>query len=252
MWKVVPVSVIGTSHEKADIPCQDCCDFLRISSGEGAILLVALADGAGSAALSHVGSFEAVHHLLSLASHSNLAPSEISKEKVREWMGKVLEHFSTVAEREKTTVSQLACTLLLGIIGESDAIFCQIGDGAWVAEKEGELIPVTWPQNGDFANITTFITSEGALETMQYERLTGSVAAIAGFTDGLQALALTFSTRTAHAPFFRPMFASVQSCEDETSLIAPLQAFLTSEDINNRTDDDKTVVLACRCDPKSE
>jgi serine/threonine protein phosphatase PrpC len=252
MWKVVPVSVIGTSHEKTDIPCQDCCDFLRVISGEETVLLVALADGAGSAALSHIGSFEAVHHLLSIASQANLAPSEISKEQIREWMGKVLQHFATVAEREKTTVAQLACTLLFGIVGKSDAIFCQIGDGAWVVEKDGDLIPITWPQNGEFANITTFITSDGALDTMQFERLTGTVAALAGFTDGLQALALSFSTRTAHAPFFKPMFASVQNCKDETSLIAPLQAFLASEDITNRTDDDKTLVLACRCNTESD
>jgi len=134
---------------------------------------------------------------------------------------------------------------LLAIVARSAAVFAQIGDGGWVVEKDGELVAGTWPQNGEFANTTTFITTESALDGMEFVRLEGQIAAVAGFTDGLQMLALDFAGRQAHAPFFKPMFDSVRHCADETSLLAPLQGFLASEPVTARTDDDKTLVVAC-------
>jgi len=251
MWRVVPASVIGTSHEKAGLPCQDACGFLRFKCGDEDFLLAAVADGAGSAALSHVGSFEAVNHLLATVSREILALPEITKDQMRKWMQDVLTHLASVAERENTTQAELACTLLFALVGNSEAIFAQIGDGGWVVEKDGGVIPATWPQNGEYANVTTFITTDGALEAMQFERLNGKILAVAGFTDGLQTLALNFLSRTAHAPFFKPMFDAINSCDDETSLIAPLHSFLVSEAVVFRTDDDKTLVLACRCETES-
>ena len=250
MWRVVPASVLGTSHERAGIPCQDACDFLRLNTGDEELLLVAVADGAGSAILSHVGSGEAVRQLLVVVRHAQLDFRKITQEQVRGWMQEVLNHLAVVAERESAPVSQLACTLLLGIVARDGAVFAQIGDGGWVVEKDGDLTPGTWPQNGEFANTTTFITTVSALDSMQFVRVEGKISAVAGFTDGLQTLALNIAARHAHAPFFKPMFDSVQACDDETGLIAPLRGFLASESVTSRTDDDKTLVLACWREPE--
>jgi hypothetical protein len=204
-----------------------------------------VADGAGSAIHSHIGSGEAVRHLLSVIPRADLNFLLITAEEVREWMRQVLNHLTTVAEREGTTLSQLACTLLLGIVGSDGAVFAQIGDGGWVVELDGILMQGTWPQTGEFANITTFITTDLALDAMQFVRLEGPIGAVAGFTDGLQTLALNFAGHKPHEPFFKPMFDTIRACTDETSLIAPLQTFLASEAVSVRTDDDKTLVLAC-------
>ena len=70
-------------------------------------------------------------------------------------------------------------------------------------------------------------------------------------TDGLQGLALRFDTREAHGPFFEPMFARLRA-EGEgepESLREELRAFLGSAPVNQRTDDDKTLVLATRLLP---
>jgi hypothetical protein len=181
--------------------------------------------------------------------HTQLNFKQITQEQVRAWMQEVLNYLTVVSERERLPLNQLACTLLLGIVAPTGAVFAQIGDGAWVVEKDGELVPATWPQNGEYANITTFITTESALNSMYFVRLTGTISAVAGFSDGLQALALCFATRQAHAPFFKPMFDSVRACNDETDLIVPLRGFLASEFVNSRTDDDKTLVLACWSEP---
>ena len=251
MWRVVPASVVGTSHERTGTPCQDACDLLRLNAGGEDVLLLAIADGAGSAALSHLGSSEAVSHLLAVVRRTYLDMKSVTREQTREWMQEVLNHLAKVAERENAPMSQFACTLLLALVARNGAIFAQIGDGGWVVEKDGELIPGTWPQIGQFVNITTFITTESALDAMQFTRLEGEIGAVAGFTYGLKMLALNFAGHQAHAPFFSPMFDAVRNCDDETSLIAPLRAFLASEPVTTRTDDDKTLVLACWRDPES-
>lgn len=215
-------------------------------------MLVAIADGAGSAKLSHVGSTEATRHLLSVVRQAQPKCKEVTQAQAREWMQEVLTHLASVAEREGTPISQLACTLLLGIVAKDGAVFVQIGDGGWVVQMmEDAIRPATWPQNGEFANITTFITTEAALDTLQFVRLEGKVSGFAGFTDGLQTLALNFGTRQAHAPFFKPMFDAIRACGDETELIAPLRGFLSSESVTSRTDDDKTLVLACWLEPEA-
>jgi hypothetical protein len=151
-----------------------------------------------------------------------------------------------VAEQEKLEVRDLACTVLLAVLGEGHAVFAQIGDGAWIAETNGVFGAVTWPQNGEFANETKFITSPDALVSLQFEKYSGPLTAAAGFTDGVQGLALNLSARTLHIPFFRPMFAALADSDDETSLLSPLLSFLSSERVNERTNDDKTLVLAHR------
>ena len=71
---------------------------------------------------------------------------------------------------------------------------------------------------------------------------------LALFTDGLQALALHFVSREVHAPFFEPMFERLRQEPpgDAPGLEAELRAFLDSAEVNRRTDDDKTLVLATR------
>ena len=151
-----------------------------------------------------------------------------------------------VAGREKIETKELACTLLVAVLGEQHAVFGQIGDGAWIAEKSGVFGAVTWPQNGEFANETRFITSPDALDSLQFQNCPKALTSAAGFTDGVQALALNLAAKNVHSPFFQPMFAALGECDDETSLLSPLISFLSSDRVNERTDDDKTLVLARR------
>ena len=51
MWNIIQCTVRGRSHIKEDIPCQD--KICSMNSGD--FVVSALADGAGSAKLSHFG-----------------------------------------------------------------------------------------------------------------------------------------------------------------------------------------------------
>jgi len=246
MWRAIGKSVVGTSHLKGQLPCQDYSDYLRCQIGGESALVVGVSDGAGSAAFSHLGSQEAVGALLRQAASCERPVADISREDVQAWFSNALSHLKSVAEREKIETKDLACTVLVAVLSERHAVFAQIGDGAWIAESNGVFGAVTWPQNGEFANETKFVTSPDALDSIQFQKCSGPLTAAAGFTDGIQALALNLAAKSVHAPFFQPMFAALGECDDETSLLSPLISFLSSDRVNERTDDDKTLVLARR------
>jgi serine/threonine protein phosphatase PrpC len=251
MWKAIGNSVAGTSHEKAGVPCQDYSRCLPSQIGGELVMVIGISDGAGSASLSHMGSEEVVGLLLRQATSCDRALAEIGEKDVRNWFANAQAHLKSVAEREKLDPRDFACTALLAILGDQHAVFAQIGDGAWIAEASGALGAVTWPQSGEFANETKFITSPDALDSLQFQKCTTALTAAAGFTDGIQTLALNLAARTAHAPFFEGMFGALRDCPDETSLLSPLISFLSSEPVNQRTDDDKTLVLARRAASKT-
>lgn len=247
MWTAVGCSVAGTSHAETRLPCQDFCDYWQCELGSNRALLIAIADGAGSAALAEVGSREAVSRLLREVAASGRCVSEITREEVGVWLRTTLEHLTQIAEREKAQRSDLACTILLAVLGEEHAVFAQIGDGAWVVKQNGAIEAATWPFNGEYANQTKFLTSPDAFDFLQFKKYACAIESVGGLTDGLQPLSLKFSDKTPHSPFFEAMFEGLKNCEDPTSLRAPLMAFLESDRVNERTDDDKTLVIAHRC-----
>ena len=83
---------------------------------------------------------------------------------------------------------------------------------------------------------------------MQFKIVNQTINEIALFTDGIQGLALKYDTQSAYAPFFRPQFEYLRQVSDlELPLIKDqLAAFLNSKSVNDRTNDDKTLILACR------
>jgi hypothetical protein len=83
---------------------------------------------------------------------------------------------------------------------------------------------------------------------LAFERWDEPIDEIGLFTDGLQRLLLHEATKTAHGPFFRAVFPPVRGespgCSDRLSIA--LADLLASSRVNQRTDDDKTLILATR------
>jgi hypothetical protein len=68
-------------------------------------------------------------------------------------------------------------------------------------------------------------------------------------SDGLTRLALKMPSYEPHVPFFQPLFAYIEETSPANSNVKAEQqmaAFLASERVSARTDDDKTLVLAVR------
>jgi hypothetical protein len=135
---------------------------------------------------------------------------------------------------------------MLAVVGPDAAVFAQLGDGAIVYHDGNRYAPVFWPQSGEYHNATHFLTDASYTQHLQVGRFAATVSEVAMFTDGLQMLALNYADRSAHQPFFTPMFRALRSTGNHADLSPALRGFLESKDINERTDDDKTLVLASR------
>src|SRR5689334_14686988 len=101
MWRAIGSSVVGSSHEKLQLPCQDACEYYSCVLGAERVLLIAIADGAGSAKASEVGSRAAVDHILQKIAGSGLNLMEITQEVISKWMLSVRDCLEGVAQNEQ-------------------------------------------------------------------------------------------------------------------------------------------------------
>ena len=74
---------------------------------------------------------------------------------------------------------------------------------------------------------------------------------VAVFSDGIERLVLDMANKEVHSPAFKPIFEWLSGIEpDRTGEPSKaLLAYLASDHVNRRTDDDKTLVMATRALP---
>jgi hypothetical protein len=247
MWRSVYDSVAGTSHAISGIPCQDACRVVVYTCGDEESLVAVLSDGAGSAAHSHLGSQIACDTLIELISEKlGAAECVLTADLVAQWYERVHERLISKSGELGIELREMACTLLLAVIGATQGLVAQVGDGAIVVAADEEYEVAFWPQSGEYANTTNFITGANFAEALEVRVIEKRISEVALFSDGLERLALRFADRSVHAPFLRPMFDSLRNAVNPDSLFAPLRQFLDSPAVNERTDDDKTLILATR------
>lgn len=250
-WAVVAAAVPGRAHAALDLPCQDALDY---RAGPDGILLLALADGAGSAELSAQGARIAVDEALdalSAALADDLPSTAEAWSEVLtaacEWARLELEF---LAAEEGRPLRDYATTLTCAAVSGEWLAVASLGDGVVVAGEAGALTTINTLQRGEYANETVFLTQEDALDHLQICVQPGSVNRLAVMSDGLTRLALRFPSLEPHAPFFDPLFAFLeQAATDGENGQAgdQLAGFLGSPRVNERTDDDKSLILAVRC-----
>lgn len=253
MWRSISASVTGPSHEKSDAPCQDS-HLTRVLTKLGDESLVAcVADGAGSAAKSHDGSALVCEAIVEQATEyfdtHDGSFATLSEEIVITWCQEARERIVRLADMRQERVREYATTLVVALMAPECAFFVQIGDGAIVARRNGALGVVFWPASGEYANSTNFLTAEDYEQHLECLAIDGEFAEVALFTDGIERLALSFEGYVPHLPFFDPLFNTLRSVPDPAELNPELSRFLNSESMKNRSDDDKTVVLAVKTAP---
>jgi hypothetical protein len=255
-WRYIAASVIGTSHEKAGGTCQDAndCQIYRLPNGEK-VLVAVVADGAGSARCGGEGAFRACSEFVGLVNHhlsSGHPVDQISIQTAKSWLGVIQRALDKDAESMSRERRDFACTLLGLVVGEGCTACLQIGDGAIVVADSEEHVygHVFWPDRGEYANTTHFVTQDEAVEHLQFESVRRQIVEVALLTDGLQGIALNYQQQSAHEPFFKGLFAPLRSVDEGHSyeLSQSLVAFLSSSRVKEKTDDDKTLVLASRAD----
>lgn len=247
-WKIIAASVAGTAHLRRSIACQDAFAFRVFDTDAGEILTIAVADGAGSAKFAEIGARTACDLFISGVAaliENGGSFSDLNREFVSGFL-KTLPG-ALAANGENADLADYACTFLLAAASETETVFAQIGDGAIVYSSETDIFRLfAVPQQGEYANTTNFVTDENAAQNLQFIRFENRIEELAIFTDGLQRLAIDFQSKKAHQPFFRSMLAPLRASNPAANLEEKLSAFLNSPKINERTDDDKTLILASR------
>lgn len=249
-WTWAAASRRGTAHERCGETRQDA---FRIAgpADDGDFFAAVVCDGAGSASHGGSGAAIAAWTLTScartwLGSMNRLPDADAAAC----WMLLARERIATAARKRGLDPRDFATTAIIAVSDGTSTLTAHVGDGAVVARiaSSGDWVSLSWPEQGEFASMTRFLTDEAGL-SLRIARHDDPIDRLAVMTDGLERLALDFRTCAPHAPFLEPMAAPLTACEiggHDRRLSRVLSTYLASDRINERTDDDKTLVLAAR------
>lgn len=237
-------------------------DFAQVVyRAETDVLVLAVADGAGSADLGGVGAEIAVRKFVEVAekhwAQERLAAvisgtaleGQIAAPEPDTGIAILREVLSAVkaeADRREASPMLLAATLIGAIVKKDEALFFQIGDGAAVFRTGDDYETAIVPEETEFINATYFVTSPDAEKHVQTRTVEARLEEVALFSDGLQPLVLHPTDQSPHAAFFGTVFRTLREEGEDAPSKAWLQNMLASDMVTSRTDDDTSIVIARR------
>ncbi len=247
-WRVVAASAIGTSHIADNRACEDSCWANVDTRADGECFLsMFVADGAGSAGYGGDGAELAIQAAAEFVGAKLRLPEfAVCDQLAVDILTVIRDRIYSEADRRAIKARELACTFLGLLSSPTATLVMQLGDGGVVLDVGNGLeIPIV-PMVGEYANMTHFVTEDGAIDILQTKTYPQQVVRAAVFSDGLQRLAIHLATNTPHAPFFNRFFPVMSTSTDEhlDEIDSALLRFLKSPAVNERTDDDKTLALA--------
>jgi hypothetical protein len=247
-WKCVGVSVVGAKHVKKAVPCQDACRFKELPTGE---LVIAVADGAGSAARAQEGATLAARVAVN---YLGRAIPQYKPNSVKAWKVIIAQAFELArailikqALDQATILQDYATTLQIVVVANDWTASALVGDGTAIRlDNNDSLVSLMTPQRGEYANATNFITNASLLDKLTVQVWPRSMSGVAVLTDGLLHLAVNEKDNTPFPQFFNPLFRFLDASMTQQQATNDLTQFLRSDRLNRKTDDDKTLVLALR------
>lgn len=184
LWALTSAEIQGSGHKKNGIPCQDKTYCLE----QNKVRIIALADGAGSAKLSHLGAENVVRCAARLFANEfdSLYGADDAGVK-REVASALKSSLCTLASKTDCQIRDLSSTLLVVAVKKNRFIALHIGDGVIGCLLRNKLVTLSEPDNGEFAHLTWFTTTSNLEEVIRVYR--GDVSSISGFilmSDGVE------------------------------------------------------------------
>ena len=253
-WKTAYASVIGTSHMRLGMPCQDASLSRVVQTIDGSEVLFAVAsDGASSAWHAEAGAKLAVLSFfeefgLRAANDSGLIT--FTRGAIESWIRRFQHEVAERSRMANMEMREFSCTFLAAIAGPRSAVCVQVGDGAIIGLTGAitDDVWITWPQKGKSRNSTFFLTGDDVFERTVVNVVPQPLQEVAVFTDGLENLFLDPCARTVRFRVLQPIFETVRGHEpaSDGGQSPEIVNLLTSNIVNKSTDDDKSLVIATR------
>ncbi len=244
-WNVIGASVAGTKHHRIGAPCEDAWDAFVTEN----LSFCCVADGAGSARRAADGARVAVAAARNAAFHLRHDFLNVHLAVVVEQALVVAaDAIEAMATREGVPLSDFATTLTVAAMRGDEVAVAQVGDCLAVLHCDGKYEVLAHPDRpGRFVDETEFLGATLAREaeaTVVCTDLRSGPIELALSSDGLAPLLLDrWHPPIPHDRFFDSLFQATAPMHVST---AQIEDFMTSSAVCDRTDDDKTLVLARR------
>lgn len=248
-WLAASAQVAGSSHVRAQIPCQDA-----VIAEESPIPHLVVCDGRGSARFSDRGSAYAVCEFSKWISDNRplVRGCLSSYRKPRAaceacWRELVVHHILPALYAKQRAVSlayakpivEFECTISAVVVGTRYTGWLQLGDSGIVVVGKRKTSLVCAPQQGEYINQTLFL-NYGSLATEVTQtglRATRGIQAVFGFTDGVQSRLFDLRRKTPG-----PCFAQIaQHLQREVWSEESLQRLLEHPIWSTATSDDRSL-----------
>jgi len=250
IWKAIGKSVIGTSHIQNNKLCEDALVYTEVIHQNESIFIAIASDGAGSALFANQAAELIVNRGTKILIDWILNDLPINEAAILALAEILYDELAQEADNCQVPLNEFSSTFLGAVLYKSAAIFFQSGDGVIIRDDGiGGYAAIWWPQNGEYINTTSFLIEDKQFPNLKISLIHEQINEIAILTDGLQMLTLNTETLTVHQPFFTSLFKWLRlaiEVDDVLILNEKLSDYLSSEAINDRTDDDKTLLLATR------
>jgi hypothetical protein len=247
-WTWVAASQRGTSHERSGVRLQDAF-VVCTASHRPDVLLAVVSDGAGSARRGGEGASLLCRTVSVLFRKHFKTSSELPTEAdLQSWLDAARDRLAAVAERRDLQMRDFACTMVAVISTAHRSVFAHVGDGCAVIQdaQSGSWRAASWPDQGEYASTTYFVTDDAGAR-LRVSFFETPISAVAVFTDGIERLVLEMAAKRPAAAFFDRVVAPVRAASEHgrcSQLSDALRAYLQSDAVTSRTDDDKTLVIA--------
>lgn len=259
-WRIAQASVVGLAHINLNAECQDRVSSRIINTAaDGEVLIAVMADGAGSSERGFQGAEFAcklfIEEVSSFLDFTNASVKSLTEDFGERWISYFQQRIAEMAQVDGKALRDYASTLVAAVIGETSAVFYQIGDGGIVISNSG--LPESYrfavaPADSEYVNMTDFITDKAATERLRYSLIDERIEDLILFSDGIFPVAVDYQINQPHEPFLMPMIAPLRKLNSSNGngaggdLNEKLEKFLASPKLNEKTDDDKTIILASR------
>jgi serine/threonine protein phosphatase PrpC len=252
-WRLVKASVIGLSHLNSKTICQDRLTCQTLKTNEGEILIAVIGDGAGSTSEGQTGAEIAcqsfVAQIASYLTSTTATVRSLNEDFAKHWISHFQKKVTEKAKEKNKDLREFATTLVGAVIGKTSGVFFQVSDDGAVFSTTGEPTSYRFavePEDSEYVNMTDFLTDETAFGCLKFNLIEEPIEDLILFSDGIYSVAVDYRSNQPHEPFLRPMIAPLRNKAEVNGLNEKLESFLASPKLNEKTDDDKTIILASR------